>query len=362
MAVISIRIPQIGEGLQEARLVGFLKRPGDLVNRDEPIYQMETDKAVMDVESPYEGKLIEWLAAIDDFIPIGAVIAKMEVSGEVKETPAPAPLTSRNLNIPPRTKAYAKEKGLDDAELSMVKAAGGKLMPADIDAYIQAKRVTHADLPYKVVPITSKQRVLNARMLRGKSVVVPGTMTVTLEWDPILAFKERHQGETRPSVFTMFAFAVTQVMKEYPAFRSSIVAEDKLHLYEHVNLGIAVALPGDELVTAVVPDADTRSWSDFATTMKERIDLARSGVDQASDAVTLSLTNMQAHGIRDAIPVVVPPAVATIFLGAVYEVVGAKKANMTITFDHRVVNGVGGANFLNAIKAACENIEKHIQL
>ena len=60
MPIASVKIPQIGEGLQEARLVAVLKQPGDRVKRDEPIYQMETDKAVMDVESPYEGVLIAW--------------------------------------------------------------------------------------------------------------------------------------------------------------------------------------------------------------------------------------------------------------------------------------------------------------
>ncbi|MER3495716.1 MAG: hypothetical protein C4320_02160, partial [Armatimonadota bacterium] len=81
MTIVDVTIPQIGEGLQEARLVGVLKQPGDRVERDEPIYQMETDKAVMDVESPYAGTLIEWLAKEDSVLPIGAAVARMEVEG-----------------------------------------------------------------------------------------------------------------------------------------------------------------------------------------------------------------------------------------------------------------------------------------
>ncbi|OWU65142.1 MAG: pyruvate dehydrogenase complex dihydrolipoyllysine-residue acetyltransferase, partial [Armatimonadetes bacterium Cent15-Ar3] len=80
----ALYIPQIGEGLQEARIVGFLKQPGDKVRRDEPIYQMETDKAVMDVESPYEGTLVEWLAAVDDVVPIGFEVGRMRVSDDVE--------------------------------------------------------------------------------------------------------------------------------------------------------------------------------------------------------------------------------------------------------------------------------------
>ena len=78
MAEVSVAIPQIGEGLQEARLVAVLKQPGDLVKRDEPIYQMETDKAVMDVESPYSGRIVRWLAEPDTMLAIGADVLVME--------------------------------------------------------------------------------------------------------------------------------------------------------------------------------------------------------------------------------------------------------------------------------------------
>src|SRR2546423_14514855 len=90
MPTVSVRIPQIGEGLQEARLVAILKQPGDMVKRDEPIYQMETDKAVMDVESPYEGELIEWLADVDTVLPIGAEVARMKIAEAGSPPPAPS--------------------------------------------------------------------------------------------------------------------------------------------------------------------------------------------------------------------------------------------------------------------------------
>src|SRR5579862_1900395 len=88
MPSISVRIPQIGEGLQEARLVAVLKQPGDKVKRDEPIYQMETDKAVMDVESPYEGTLQKWMAEVDTILPIGGEVAQMQVADGVEESDA----------------------------------------------------------------------------------------------------------------------------------------------------------------------------------------------------------------------------------------------------------------------------------
>lgn len=390
MPTVSVRIPQIGEGLQEARLVAVLKQPGDSVRRDEPIYQMETDKAVMDVESPYEGTLTEWLAEVDQILPIGGEVAKMEVADGVAEvggghghTPAaeePAAAASassaaaetggaRNANIPPRTRAYAKEKGISDADLANVPAAGSKLMPSDIDAYLtggsSAAPTTGAG--FKEAPVSPKQRLLASRLVRGTQLVVPGTIVVAADWEPIENMKSRMKaqgGDFQPSSFTMFAYAVAQALAEFPMFRSTLVNDNTLRTYDHAALGIAVALPGDELVLAVVEDSDTLSWRDFAGKLRERIDLARSGQDQANEAVTMSLTNMQSFGLRDAVPVVVPPSVGTLFLGEPYNGLDPESqepkvrrlVNLSLTFDHRVMNGVGAANFINKVKQNMESI------
>jgi pyruvate/2-oxoglutarate dehydrogenase complex dihydrolipoamide acyltransferase (E2) component len=396
MPIIAVRIPQIGEGLQEARLVAVLKQPGDKVKRDEPIYQMETDKAVMDVESPYEGILTEWLAPVDTILPIGGEVARMEVMDgvrpmEVHGAPAgtvpaepeavagdrnAASAGTRNASIPPRTRAYAKEKGISDADLGNIHSATGKLMPSDIDAYLAggsgpapaaARQTEGAGGPFKEQALNQKQRLLSSRLVRGSQLVVPGTISVAANWEPI----ERQRtavkaagGEFQPSAFTMFAYAVAQALKDHPAFRSTLKGEETLRTYDHASLGIAVALPGDELVLAVVENADALSWREFAEKSRERIGLARDGKDQANEAVTISLTNMQAFGLRDAVPVVVPPAVGTVFLGEPYngldndttELRLRRLVNIVLTFDHRLINGVGAAEFLQAIKKNVETI------
>jgi pyruvate/2-oxoglutarate dehydrogenase complex dihydrolipoamide acyltransferase (E2) component len=89
MAIVEVLVPQLGEGLQEVRVIRFLKQAGDRVARDEHIYEMETDKANVEVESPYEGVIVEWLAKEGDILPIGAPIARMEVEGAVAVAPPP---------------------------------------------------------------------------------------------------------------------------------------------------------------------------------------------------------------------------------------------------------------------------------
>ena len=404
MPVVSLRIPQIGEGLQEARLVAVLKQPGDKVKRDEPIYQMETDKAVMDVESPYEGTLTEWVAPVDTILPIGGEVAKMDVSEAVEEAPVhahegssgstavvEAPVAaqatsapagpSRNADVPPRTRAYAKEKGIADDVLGTIPASGSKLLPADIDAFLSnggakkaapAAKATANGSGFSDSKISNQQRILNSRMVRGNQLVVPGTISCAMNWEPIegLRAKVKASGDSfQPSAFTMWAYAVAQTLKEHSAFRTAMPNDDTYRVYDHVQLGIAVSLPNGELVIAVVEDADALTWKEFAERTKARIELARGGKDQVNEAVTISLTNMQQFGLRDAVPVVVPPSMGTLFLGEVYnglanDIQGAIKlqrtSNLALTFDHRVVNGVGAANFLNAVKANAENIKSLI--
>ena len=403
MPLVEIHLPQIGEGLQEARLVARLKQPGERVKRDEPIYQMETDKAVMDVESPYEGTVVEWLAEEDAILPIGAAVARLEIAGTVSAepeshatieaaeetlvglTPSPDPVQADSptlsevtapdsgslRGIPPRTRSYAAEKGLSDVDLAALAQGGKRPLPADVDAFLASRSSNSPAGSSKPgrgstdSPIAGKQRVLNSRMVRSNSLVVPGTMTVVVPWGPVEAERARMKaggGEFQPSAFTMFAFAVARAMRDAPTFRSSLPNEDTLRTFERVSLGIAVARPGDELVLAVVDEADTLDWVGFAAAMRARIEEARGGKDQAHEAVTVSLTNMQAYGLRDAVPVVVAPSMATIFLGEPYWSLGEGKeprrvANVGMTFDHRIANGVGAAEFLAAIRTSLEGIE-----
>jgi pyruvate dehydrogenase E2 component (dihydrolipoamide acetyltransferase) len=241
-------------------------------------------------------------------------------------------------------------------------------MPEDIDAYLAGRGAPATGSGYSEQPLGQKQRLLASRLVRGSQLVVPGTISVVCEWAAVENLRARIKvsgGDFQPSAFTMFAFAVARALRDFPMFRSTLVGDGTLRTYETAHLGIAVALPGDELVLAVVDDADRLEWREFATRMRAQIELARSGQDQANESVTISLTNMQAAGLRDAVPVVVPPGVATLFLGESYygidqdtsaEVKLTRCANLALTFDHRLINGVGAADFLNAVKANVESI------
>jgi pyruvate dehydrogenase E2 component (dihydrolipoamide acetyltransferase) len=380
MALLDILIPQMGEGLQEVVLLSVNKKPGDFVKRDEFLYSMETDKAVMEVESPYEGVITEWLADEGAVLPIGAPVARIDTeataeaeasaaSTAITET-APTTSASTDIQIPPRTRAHAKELGLTDDELKSIPAPSGKLMPADVDAYLAAKptpRRSLAPLPkregeesdYTDRSLSQQQRLFVHRLKRSAQTVIPATMKQAVDWGPIVKavadLRARGNG-LKPTEFQTFAYCVAQAVKEYPKFRSNLVSDDTAREYAHVNLGVAVARPNDDLVTAVVSKADSLAYADFVKTAQERIHAARDGEDQAGADTHLLLTYMGSFNIIDAVPVLVSPAIAVIFIGATFEQGGRTLANLVMTFDHRLINGVEAARFLHSVVTKAEQI------
>lgn len=388
MPVISVRIPQLGEGLQEALLVDFLKSPGDSVKRDEPIYVMETDKATTDVESPYEGTLVEWTVDKGSVLEIGTEIAKMEVAEGVKEmpvghgpqdtTPSAAPASSGGasvaakpavrsgkIQIPPKTRKYLKEHGLLDVA-DQIPTTGKKLMPEDVDAYLASQGSATATVStdeYALVDIPMSQITLNYRLVRGTQVCVPVTVMNEMDWSAIKNCRDQVRSSGGPTGFAMACWAVVQALQKHDKFRSAMSGDGKmLKVFHRVNLGVAVALPGDEMVTAVVRSADEMKRDDFFKALSAQIEQARDGKDQADESTTMTVSNIGKAGMRIGIPAIVAPAVATLAIGEMYQLPipdgdGFKfrpSVTATLSFDHRIANGVGAANFMNDVRSEIE--------
>lgn len=382
MAIIEVVVPQLGEGLTEVRVLRFLKQLGESVQRDEHIYEMETDKANVEVESPYSGVIIEWLAQEGDILPIGAPIARMEVAGVVESTASPVAETASvstapaveiprvqavsqefqqtEVIIPPRTRAYARQKGISEQEIRRISPhTGNKLMPEDIDRYLSTR--TEPTDGYTDYPLPPQQRTFIYRLKRSSQLVVPAVMRRPARWDgvqnAVAQLKANPQMPIQPSEFQVFAYCVVQATQNHPKFRSQLIGEETLREYQHLNLGIAVARPGDELVTALVKEASALDFVSFVRTAQAQIRKARAGEDQADASMQMLLTYLGGYQIPDAIPVLVAPAVAILFAGEAFRVEGVPHVNLVLTFDHRLINGVGAAEFLNEVASNLENAE-----
>ena len=390
-----VLIPQMGEGLTEVRILAFLKQPGERVERDEPLYSMETDKATMEVESPVAGVLEAWLSEEGAVLPIGSPIARIEThvgAPEVsvppanEETPAPPVGLSQAIGespaaaaafenvaevggarIPPRTRLHAKKLGVDEAALGRIPARGATLLPEDVDRWLAQKQPAAAQPgttpagAYREYALSSQQRAFVFRMRRSAEVVIAGTIRRPVDWSPLQQAVQQQRAQKadfRPTEFQTFAYLVAKVVQEQPRFRSTLVGDETVREWEHANLGIAVARENDELVTATVKNADTLAYPEFIRTAQENIRNAREGEDQADASVQLLLTYMGAYEVADAVPVLVAPAVAVLFIGSVTPQEGRPMVNLGLTFDHRLINGVQAARFLQAIAEQLPHISQ----
>jgi pyruvate dehydrogenase E2 component (dihydrolipoamide acetyltransferase) len=378
----------MGEGLQEVQIIEFKKHPGDHVGRDELLYTMETDKALMEVESPFAGVLKEWLAAEGDVVPIGGTIGRIdaetqeptaarEAAGTTPEAAAgpdaaklgaslpPVQRQALNATVPPRTRAYCRELGLSDEEIAQIPAASGKLMPDDVDAYMKRK---NADPEVEPEPVdfveralTQEHRVFIYRLKRSAQLVVPAVIKRRIPWAAIRTFASGLReggGDVQPTSFQTFSYCLVQAVKEHPKFRSALIGDATVREYAHVNVGIAVGGEGGKLTIAVVPNADTLTFPQFVEVAKERIQRARNGEDQADENTQIHLTYMGAYDVVDAIPVLVAPAVAVMFIGSAYEHNGELMVNLVLTFDHRLIQGIEAAEFMVSVAKKVAELEQ----
>lgn len=339
-----LSVPQLGEGLREVRIVEILRRAGDAVARGEPIYVVETDKSTVELEAPFDGTIERWTVSPGDVVAVGAVVARLAAPSAATGDARPR----ADVVIPPRTRAHARERGIDDAELARIPSASGKLMPADVDAWI-ARSGAPIAAASREEALSPEQRRLVFRMRRSAERVIPGTLAV----DVAFALLERAHGEgPDPSVVQVLAHTAARLAAERPRFRATLVGDDTLRTHDAINVGIALARPGDELVTAVVRGADRLTLDAFVREARRQMREALRNGDQAGDDTQLLVSHLGREGIVDAIPTLVAPANAILFLGAPRP---DGLARLVMTFDHRVHNGAGAAGFLAAIRDALGN-------
>jgi len=214
-------------------------------------------------------------------------------------------------------------------------------------------------------PSRGIEPALSPTIVRKLGRVVPANLQIEARWDTIRTAREnakKEEGKNAASPSVMVAWAVVRAMEKHAPFRRIILEDDQIQENDDFDLGIAVALEGDRLATAVVTRASKRDWVDFVKCYNETVAETRTGRVDAMNA-PLVISSLGAFGVRAAAPIVVPPSIATLFVGSAhYETIGdgkkseiAEMITLSLTFDHRVVNGAGAANFIHAVKEQIEN-------
>jgi 2-oxoisovalerate dehydrogenase E1 component len=319
-----ITVPIMGEGIRNAKIVSLLKKPGDPIELDDPLCEVETDKAVYPIESSFAGTMGEWKTKIGDTVDIGQELGTI-LTGASVEAAVPA---------------------------------------AGIEAAVPAARLEdrgrHAR-PYTIEP------ALSPTITRKLSRVIPANLQIDARWHAVRKERDaakKKNGKQAPSPSVMIAWAVVRSMEKHSPFRRLMLEDDRIVENENFDLGIAVALDHDRLATAVISEANKKSWPEFVKIYNETIKATRSGRVDAMNAPVV-ITSLGAFGVKVGAPIVVPPSVGTLFVGTAHREIisngkkdeSAEVITLSLTFDHRVVNGAGAANFVHDIKEQIEHFK-----
>jgi len=323
----------MGEGIRNAKIVSLLKKPGEQIQLDDELCEVETDKAVYPIQSSSAGVMGDWKTNIGDTVEIGQELGTI--------------LTSE-VALAEQFGAAAKESSGERTVSSAVSAAESKAHG----------RHTRRD---------SIEPALSPTITRKLNRVIPANLQIDARWDAIREARQalkKTEHEQAPSPSVMIAWAVIRAMEKHASFRRLILEDDQIVQNDNFDLGLAVSLEGDRLATAVITAANQKSWPEFISAFKETVAATRGGRIDAMNAPVV-ITSLGAFEVKVGAPIVVPPSVATLFVGtAHHELISNKTKNETaevitlsLTFDHRVVNGAGAAAFANEIKQQVEKFE-----
>jgi len=317
-----ITVPIMGEGIRNAKIVSLLKKPGDPIALDDDLCEVETDKAVYPIQSSFAGTMGEWKTKVGDTVDIGQELGTI-LTGEASADGAVEAVVASRKEPQPARDETRRRRGVEPA--------------------------------------------LSPTITRKLSRVIPANLQIDARWDSIRKARDaskKKNGRNGPSPSVMIAWAVVRAMEKHAPFRRLILEDESIIENENFDLGVAVAVENDRLATAVIVDANKKSWPEFVKIYDETIEATRSGRVDAMNAPVV-ISSLGAFGVRAGAPIVVPPSVGTLFVGtAHHEIVSNGKKNETaevitlsLTFDHRVLNGAAAASFVHEIKQLIESFK-----
>ncbi len=459
-ASTDVVMPKMGESIQEGKILRWLKKPGDTVERDEILLEISTDKVDTEVPSPIAGTLTELLAAEGDTVEVGAVIARLGSAGSVASTPAPAPIPATTpvaptpiaapaptpvqvapvhapqsapiTSIPrssgsrfysPLVRTIAETEGISLQELDAIAGTGleGRVTKNDILGYISKRGsapvisaqpiVQHVPAPapapviatpaptpapapvqtyvatpadsgtltkwgqdVEVIPMDRVRQIIADHMVRSKQTSPHVTSVGEADVTQLVNFREKNKAAFEQkegfklTLTPFFAKAIIDAVKEFPLVNVSV---DGTNIIRHkkINLSFATVLNDGNLIVPVIKNGDMMNLVGISRSINDLAQRAR-GKKLSPDEIsggTISMTNMGAWGSLFGTPVINQPQSAIIGIYAVQKRPVVREVNgedliairhmmyVSITYDHRVIDGVLASSCLRAI---VQNLEK----
>ncbi len=408
LGVTVIRMPLLSDTMTSGKIVQWNKKVGDLVKSDDNLADVETDKATMEVVGYTDGTLLYIgvqegeSAKINDVIAIigktgtdisallpglnssaAPTAASQPASTPLPQTPntttvlanATSNSSDNRLKASPLAKLLAKEKGIDLNQIAG-SGDGGRITKKDVDEFKGSANAVSTAAPvvkttvsgvegFTDTQLTSMRKTIARRL--GESMFTAPHFYLTMEINMDNAMKARAQmnefSPTKISFQDMLIKASALSLKKHPAVNSSWMG-DFIRTYDHVHIGSAIALP-EGLIVPVLRFADHKSLSEIAAESKELYDKARNKKIQPSDFTgnTFTISNLGMMDIDEFTAIINPPDSCILAVGKIKEIVVKKGEGftttnvmkLTLSCDHRSVDGAVGASFLQTLKKYMEN-------
>lgn len=391
-------MPALGVAQETGILVNWLKAEGESVAKGEPIMEVETDKATVEVESPASGVLANVSAAPGETIPVGQMMAIILAPGESSagrsESPpsqpraevspaasvrtsstapavSPPPSTSERpgrIAASPAARRIAREKGI---ELASLKASGpgGNIIAEDVlrAAEKQAPKAAPGAIgEQRTVPLTPMRRIVGQRMTQSKQSAPHFYVNMDVDMSAVSKIRAqwKETGEkVIPSINDFILRACAQTLKNFPSMNATYT-DQGIQLLSDINIGMAVALE-EGLVVPVIRNTDRLTLEQLARTSRELIEKAQKKklLPLDYEGGTFTVSNLGMFGVESFVAIINPPQCAILAAGQVAPRVVpdsegiAIRSMMTLTLsaDHRIVDGAIAARFLQEVKRLLEN-------
>src|SRR5829696_6672978 len=419
MREIEVPMPKLSMTMEEGELIAWVKQEGDQVRAGDVIAEVNSDKVEMEVESPADGTLVRHAAAEGDVVPVGAPIATLATEAEdllggllgpaegtaggdgngagsaaapaeeaapaAAPEPEAAPTGDGPRPVVPAARRRATELGVDLATISGT-GPDGLIRVADVEAAARPAAPAPAPAPapaaplstaaasasadVEEVPLSAMRRVVARRLVESMQSAPHFYLTVTVDAEPLLAFRAELNRQLAPrdedrrvSLNDLIVKACAVLLRANPDLNVSF-GGDKLLRHRRVHVGIAVAVDGG-LVVPVVRDADQKALTQVAREAGELIARARAGKLAGDDVGggTFTVSNLGMFGIEQFTAVINPPEAAILAVGAALPepvatdegVEVRRRMRLTLSIDHRALDGATGAGFLRQLKTALEH-------
>ncbi len=387
--MIRVTMPKAGQSMEEGTIVRWRKREGEPVEKGEILLEIDTDKATVEVEAPESGVLRKILHAEGETVAVlqpiaiiaGAdddIAAELAAAGTGPAAPDPAERTKAS----PAARGAAARLGVRLSSLGPGSGPGGRILSTDVAAAAAAQPAPTPG-PARVpdpaptpIPAPAVAEGATARPLAGMRRAIARSMTaskqsiphfyarLTIDAGPLHVFYREQKAKCACTINDIVTLACARVIRDFPAFRSR-VEDDQVVEYPAASIGVAVAVE-EGLVVPVVLGADSLSLAQLAGETQRVVEAARKGKVVAMGRGVFTVSNLGSFGIEEFTAIINPPESAILAVGAMRESVVVRDAGirparvmtMTLSADHRLIDGLMAARFLTSLRQLLEAPEQ----